>query len=220
MGAALAAVGTLGVLGGIADMLGIGLLLLGGQWVGLGGGTRELHVLATAGIHWAPNRHLLGMVVGAAVLAGLGVAAYHLIRRHRRARGKETVGGGKHAWRQLIGFVRRPRRASTLMLASAGTTFVLAFAFAVVVRAVAGAMAPSIAALMVVYLIGAAVASAVHIPAIAGPTEIALTGALVASGVAAGPALLSVVLFRGLTFWAPVPVGIFAVRTLRRRGAL
>ncbi|MDX6285835.1 MAG: hypothetical protein QOG53_1320 [Frankiales bacterium] len=219
MGGALTAVGALGVLGGVADLLGTGLLLFGGHWIGLGGGTRELHVLAGAGMHWAPTKHLVTMGVAAAVLAGLATAAYVVIRRHRRARGKDTEVGA-HAWRHIAALARRPRRASTLLLASAGTTFVLAFAFAIVVQALVGTAAPSLAALMVVYLVGAAAASAVHIPAIAGPTEIALTAALVASGVAAGPALVSVLLFRGLTFWAPVPVGLFAVRALRRRGAL
>jgi uncharacterized membrane protein YbhN (UPF0104 family) len=219
MGAALTAVGALGVLGGVADLLGTGLLLFGGQWVGLGGGTRELHLLATAGMHWAPTQHLFAMAAGAVALSGLGVAVYYLVRRRRHSRGQETA-AGTHAWQHIGCLVRRPRRASALMLASAGTTFVLAFGFALVVRAVVGGAAPSLAALMVVYLIGAAASSAVHIPTIAGPTEIALTGALVISGVAAGPALVSVLLFRGLTYWAPVPIGFVAVRALRRRGAL
>jgi uncharacterized membrane protein YbhN (UPF0104 family) len=170
-------------------------------------------------MHWAPSRHLFGMVVGMAVLVGVGVAVCHLVRAHRRAGGRDGSGAA-HAWRHLVSLARRPGRTSTLLLASAGTTFVLAFAFGIVVQAVVGAAAPSLAALVVVYLIGAAAASAFHVPAIAGPTEIALTAALVASGVSAGPALVSVLLFRGLTFWAPLPVGVFAVRALRRRGAL
>jgi uncharacterized membrane protein YbhN (UPF0104 family) len=223
MGAALAAVGTLGVLGAVADLLGAGLLLLGGASVDLGGGTQELGVLAAAGMRWAPVSHLTGAAVAAIALLAAGGAAYFIGRRRRRNRAAGAGAGpgrGAHAMRQLAELVRRPDRISTLLVASAGTTFVLAFAFAVVVRAVAGAAAPSLAALLVVYLVGAAAASAVHVPAVAGPAEIALTAALVASGVGAGPALVSVLVFRGITYWAPVPVGVLAVRSLRRRGAL
>jgi uncharacterized membrane protein YbhN (UPF0104 family) len=204
----------------MADLLGTGVLLFGGHWVGLGGGTRELQVLSTVGMQWAPSRHLLSVALPAVLAGGLGAAVILVIRRRRRVHGAEAAVAGRHAWAQIAALVRRPRRASTLLLASAGTTFVLAFAFAIVVLAFAGGAAPSLAALMVIYLIGAAAASAVHVPAIAGPTEIALTAALVASGVHAGPALVSVLVFRGLTFWAPVPVGIVALRALRRRGAL
>jgi uncharacterized membrane protein YbhN (UPF0104 family) len=106
------------------------------------------------------------------------------------------------------------------MLSSAGTTFVLAVAFAVVVRTIVGGATLPVAALLVAYLVGAAAASAAHVPAIAGSTEIALTAALVASGLPAGPSLAAVLVFRGLTFWAPLPAGLVAVRSLRRRGAL
>jgi uncharacterized membrane protein YbhN (UPF0104 family) len=218
MGAALATIGVLGVLGALADLLGAGVLVLGGPWLGLGGGTRELHVLAGAGMRWAPTRHVVAIAIGVAVLGGLGLLLYRLT--HQRRRGGDGVLAGAHAWRHLVGLARRPGRVSVLLSASAGTTFVLALAFAVVVRIVVGAGAPPLAALAVVYLVGAAAASAIHLPAIAGPTEIALTGALVASGVSAGTALVCVLLFRGLTFWAPVPLGVWALRTLRRRGAL
>jgi uncharacterized membrane protein YbhN (UPF0104 family) len=217
--AAFAAVGALGVLGGVADLVGTGLLLLGGRWVGLGGGTHELHLLATGGMRWAPGQHLVAIAVFAGVLGGSVAAGYQFVRWRRRVRGKQ-VGSLADAWRHLAALARRPRRTSTLLLASAGTTFVLALAFAIVVSAVAGVSAPPMAALVVIYVIAAATAAAVHIPAIAGPTELALTAALVASGVATGPALVSVLLFRGLTFWAPVPVGMVAIRLLRRRGAL
>ncbi|MGW2308405.1 lysylphosphatidylglycerol synthase domain-containing protein, partial [Actinomadura luteofluorescens] len=58
--------------------------------------------------------------------------------------------------------------------------------------------------------------SAVPTPGGVGSTEAALVAALAALGVAAGPALHAVLLFRAVTFWAPVPLGILACRTLRR----
>ena len=49
-----------------------------------------------------------------------------------------------------------------------------------------------------------------------GSTEAALVAALAAGGVPPGPALQAVLVFRAVTFWAPVPVGLLACRTLRR----
>ncbi|MFC7563413.1 lysylphosphatidylglycerol synthase domain-containing protein [Actinomadura namibiensis] len=66
------------------------------------------------------------------------------------------------------------------------------------------------------YLVGAAAAAAVPSPGGVGSTEAALTGALIALGVTAAPALQTVLLFRAITFWAPVPIGLLTSRTLRR----
>jgi uncharacterized membrane protein YbhN (UPF0104 family) len=150
----------------------------------------------------------------------LGVAVYYVAGMRRRS-GNATAPDVGPAWRHLGELVKQPARVATLVLASGGTTLVLALGFALIVRAVVtGGPVPSPAALMIAYLVGAAAASAVHVPAIAGPAELALTGALVASGVSAGQAIVAVLLFRGITFWAPVPVGLVALRWLRRRGAL
>jgi uncharacterized membrane protein YbhN (UPF0104 family) len=180
---------------------------------------RELGVLAHAGTHWAPVSHPTSAAWAAIAVSAITAATY-LVARARRGRRPAEIAGHLHALRQLADLVRRPGRVTTLVLASAGTTFVLAAAFALIVLAVVGTAAPSVAALMVVYLVGAAAGSAAHLPAVTGSTEIALTAALVASGVPAGAALGSVLLFRGLTYWAPLPAGILALRTLRRRGAL
>jgi uncharacterized membrane protein YbhN (UPF0104 family) len=150
----------------------------------------------------------------------LGVAVYYLASGWRPT-GNVAAPGIGSAWRHVLELVKQPARVATLVFASGGTTLVLALGFALIVRAVVtGGAVPSPAALMIAYLVGAAAASAVHVPAIAGPAELALTGALVASGVSAGQAIVAVLLFRGITFWAPVPVGLFALRWLRRRGAL
>jgi uncharacterized membrane protein YbhN (UPF0104 family) len=215
LGAALTAIGTLGVLGAVADLAATALVVVAGRWVGLGGGPRELHLLATRGMHLTGAARLVGPVVAVLVVATVGTAAIRWVRRRRT----RPAGPGS-AWRHLAALVRQPRRTSVLMLSSAGTTVVLAVAFAVVVRTIVGGATLPVAALLVAYLVGAAAASAAHVPAIAGSTEIALTGALVASGLPAGPSLAAVLVFRGLTFWAPLPVGLVALRSLRRHGAL
>ncbi|KAB2375390.1 lysylphosphatidylglycerol synthase domain-containing protein, partial [Actinomadura montaniterrae] len=71
-------------------------------------------------------------------------------------------------------------------------------------------------ALLAAYLAGATAGAAVPVPGGIGSTEAALVAALAAGGIAPGPALHAVLVFRAVTFWAPVPVGVLACRTLRR----
>jgi uncharacterized membrane protein YbhN (UPF0104 family) len=214
------AIGTLGLLGALVDMLTTCLLILTGGWVGLGGGRAELQRLAATGVHWFPGRLPAPAMSATFGLGALAIAIWYIARRRRRF-GRAPALRADQAGRHFVELVKQPARAATLLFASGGTTLVLALGFTLVVSAVTtGGAVPSPAALMVAYLVGAAAATAVHLPAIAGPAEVALTGALVASGVPAGQAMVSVLLFRGLTFWAPVPVGLIALRWLRNRGAL
>ena len=50
--------------------------------------------------------------------------------------------------------------------------------------------------------------------------EAALVAVLVTTGLPAGAALSAVLLFRAVTFWAPVPVGLLLAPGLRRCRAL
>ncbi|MEU9023317.1 lysylphosphatidylglycerol synthase domain-containing protein [Actinomadura sp. NPDC048394] len=125
------------------------------------------------------------------------------------------------ARRAAAGFAelrRRPRDLAVTLAASAGGTLVLGAAFAVSALAVPGTGAgPADApALLAAYLAGATAGAAVPVPGGIGSTEAALVAALAAGGVAPGPALHAVLVFRAVTFWAPVPVGVLACRTLRR----
>jgi len=70
------------------------------------------------------------------------------------------------------------------------------------------------------YLVGAGAATAVPVPAGLGSTEAALVAALVAARIAPGDAVGAVLIFRVVTFWAPVPIGVLAARSLRRKRAL
>ncbi|HEU5026856.1 MAG TPA: lysylphosphatidylglycerol synthase domain-containing protein [Spirillospora sp.] len=125
------------------------------------------------------------------------------------------------AGRAAAGFAelrRRPRDLAVTLAASAAGTLVLGAAFAVGALAVPGTGAgPADApALLAAYLAGATAGAAVPVPGGIGSTEAALVAALAAAGVAPGPALHAVLVFRAVTFWAPVPVGVPACRTLRR----
>lgn len=78
----------------------------------------------------------------------------------------------------------------------------------------------TLSAVAVVYLAGAAVASAAPTPGGLGAVEIALSTGLTASGMGSAAAVSSVLLFRVATFWAPVPLGWVALHVLQRKGVL
>jgi glycosyltransferase 2 family protein len=76
------------------------------------------------------------------------------------------------------------------------------------------------AAVAVIYLAGAAIASAAPTPGGLGAVEVALSTGLAAAGMASAAAISAVLLFRLLTFWLPVPFGWAALHWLQRRDAL
>lgn len=201
---AAVAVAVLQVAGVPADLLLLGAVLAAGGGNGPMLDALGEHASRAAGL--VPPVPLLiagGVLLPAAVLWG------------RRAARSPAVG---RAAAGFAGLCRRPRDLAVTLAASAGTTFALAIAFALSVLAVPGTAAgPGDALpLLAAYLVGAAAGGAVPLPGGVGPTETALVAALAALGVEAGPALQAVLLFRAVTFWAPVPVGLLACRTLRR----
>jgi glycosyltransferase 2 family protein len=82
-----------------------------------------------------------------------------------------------------------------------------------------GGSAP-IASVAVVYLTGSALGSLVPTPGGLGAVEAALSAGLTAAGLPGAAAVSSVLLFRLLTFWLPVPAGWAALKYLERRQAL
>ena len=78
----------------------------------------------------------------------------------------------------------------------------------------------SIASVAVVYLTGSALGSAAPTPGGLGAVEVALSAGLTAAGLGNATAISSVLLFRLLTFWLPVPVGWAAFNYLQRKQAL
>lgn len=112
---------------------------------------------------------------------------------------------------------RRPKDLVVTLLTCALTTLVLGIAFALSVLAVPGAAGPAaLPTLLACYFVGSSAGSAIPIPAGIGTTEAALVTALAGAGVGAGDGLEAVILFRAITFWTPVPIGLFAARRLRR----
>lgn len=75
----------------------------------------------------------------------------------------------------------------------------------------------SVAGVAVVYLAGAAVASAAPTPGGLGAVEVALSTGLTAAGMSGTAAISAVLLFRLSTFWLPVPAGWLALQYLQRR---
>ncbi|TDB90858.1 hypothetical protein E1266_27460 [Actinomadura sp. 7K534] len=178
--------------------------------VGSGGGDGRIvdalgrHAAAVAGsVPPVPLAIAAGVLLAAAVPCG------------RRAARSAAAG---RAVEGLTDLCRRPRALLVVLAGSAATTFTLGLAFALSVLAVPGTAAgPSdLLVLVAAYLVAAAAGSAVPAPGGIGSTEAALVAALIALGITAGPALHAVLLFRAVTFWAPVPLGLLAFRTLRR----
>lgn len=72
----------------------------------------------------------------------------------------------------------------------------------------------------VVYLVGATAAEVVPTPAGLGTVDAALIAGLVTTGVSGGATLAAVIVYRLLSFWAPIIPGLVASALLRRRLAL
>jgi uncharacterized membrane protein YbhN (UPF0104 family) len=111
------------------------------------------------------------------------------------------------------GLVRRPRDLLVLLASSLAVALTLGLAFGLSVLAVPGAAKPEhLGALFGAYIVGSAAGSAIPVPGGVGTAEAAFIAALIAVGIAAAPAFQAVMLFRAITFWAPVPIGILAVK--------
>lgn len=146
--------------------------------------------------------------------AGAVAVVLALAIRPVRRRAWRMVGEVAIAIRALC---RRPRDLMVTLLTCAGTTMTLSAAFAISVLAVPGAARPAAApALVACYFIGTTAGGAVPIPAGIGTTEAAMIAALSGAEVDPGAAVAAVLLFRLITFWTPVPVGLVAARALRR----
>jgi undecaprenyl-diphosphatase len=130
-------------------------------------------------------------------------------------RAKAPIG---EAGRGLLGALRSPARAAALFGGSAGTTAFYALALAACVEAFGGHL--SVVKVVAVYLGGAAIAGVAPTPGGLGAMEAALVAGLTALGEDPGTAIAAVLGFRLLTFWLPTLPGFFALRSLRREGAV
>ncbi|MGI8332430.1 lysylphosphatidylglycerol synthase transmembrane domain-containing protein [Actinomadura scrupuli] len=212
---AIAGVTALHAATALGDLL-LFLAVLGvGQWTGAGG-TRVLTELGAHTARTAGRLPLPWMLVSAGAVAALVLFAWW----RRRGQGGRLLAALGQTVTALAELRRRPRDLLVTVTATAATTLVLSLAFAMSVLAVPGASAPgAMLTLLAAYFIGAAAGSVLPVPAAIGSTEAALVAALGGAEVSAGHALQAVVLFRVVTYWAPVPVGLYAARVLRRSRA-
>jgi len=132
------------------------------------------------------------------------------LRRRRLLMGLRDAGG------HLSLLFRQPGRLAAMALSSMGTTAVLSLGFAVTVNALSDTrQVPPVGALIVVYLVASAIGGATPLPAFVGVTEAALVAGLTFLHVPMLTAVVATVVFRGIAFWAPVPLGVAAARRLR-----
>jgi uncharacterized membrane protein YbhN (UPF0104 family) len=218
---ALGAVAGLSLFGGVADALAFVALLLLRAPLGLQGFGSELQALGVR-LHQLTAPFVDPPWRIGALAAGLAVLSWLLCRSTRAGRRWPRIADAmEQAGRRATGLMRRPGDLAMLLASSAGTTIVQASALALSVAAVAGSSpAHDLGGLLAGYMVAAAVAGAVPVPAGLGSTEAALVGAVVLAHVSLAHAISAVLLFRLMTFWAPVPVGLLVAPRLRRAGAL
>lgn len=158
-------------------------------------------------------------VVVVLLVLGIGLAVVHYRRSGTwTATMQRLLIGLRAARTELIGVVAEPRRGVRLMGGSIVVTLAQIGALAVSVAAFGGDTDP--VTITFVYLAGAAIAAAAPTPGGLGALEAALVSGLTLFGVAAGPAVAGVLLYRLMTFWLPIMPGAVAVRHLRRTNRL
>jgi undecaprenyl-diphosphatase len=151
------------------------------------------------------------LVAVSVLLAVAGLVVWTPVGRRLRAPLRRGVG-------QLGGALRSPRRGAALLGGAVGTTAAYALALAACLEAFGGGL--SVVQVTAVYLGGAAISGVAPTPGGLGAMEAALVAGLTSLGEDSGSAVAAVLGFRLLTFWLPTVPGFFALRALRREGAV
>jgi glycosyltransferase 2 family protein len=161
-----------------------------------------------------PPRWAWFVLLGLVVIAGV-VLAVPAGRRVLRARLSPMFG---QVLPRLLEVAQQPGKLAR----GIGGTLLLSLSYILCLAACVAAFGRSvpIAKIGVVYLTGSAIGSIVPTPGGLGAVEAALTAGLTAAGVPGPVAVSSVLLFRLLTFWLPVPIGWTALNYLERKQAL
>ena len=151
-------------------------------------------------------------VLAGVVAVALGVLAFPAGRRRLRARVAPTL---SQVLPRLLQLAQQPRKLAR----GVGGALLLSGSYIlclyVCVRALGGSI--PVASVAVVYLSGSALGSVVPTPGGLGAVETALSAGLTATGLHGTAAVSSVLLFRLLTFWLPVPAGWAALKFLERK---
>jgi uncharacterized membrane protein YbhN (UPF0104 family) len=151
-------------------------------------------------------------VLAGLVAVALGVFALPAGRRLLRARVSPTLG---QVLPRLLEVAQQPRKLAE----GIGGTLLLSASYILCLAACVAAFGRSVpfASIAVVYLTGSAIGSVLPTPGGLGGVEAALTAGLTAAGLPGAVAVSSVLLFRLLTFWFPVPVGWVTLSYLERK---
>jgi uncharacterized membrane protein YbhN (UPF0104 family)/tRNA A-37 threonylcarbamoyl transferase component Bud32 len=171
----------------------------------------------TGAVHHASFRPPVWVYIALGALAAAALVALSLPGGRRLARSRLAPALGQVIPR-LLDISQQPAKLAEGIGGALVVTFGYILCLAASVLAVGGhAALPSIA---VVFLTGNALGSAVPTPGGLGAVEAALTAGLTAAGLPGAEAVSSVLLFRLVTFWLPVPVGWAAINYLQRQNAL
>jgi len=154
------------------------------------------------------------LAILAVILAVIGIVLAS--RPGRRFASGTLVPGLRSAAASLSRVAQNPGKMTMLVGGSALITLAYIGAFAASVEAFGGG--PGFVVLGAVYLGTATVAAATPTPGGVGGFEAAAIVGLTGVGMANGPAVSAVVVYRLATYWLPVPPGWLAWRVLQRRG--
>jgi glycosyltransferase 2 family protein len=197
--AGAAAVGVNSLVGAVVHLI---LIVIFFTWSGSGLGKA---------FHLPSSSKLLAILAVIAAIAGLVLAT----RRGRRFASGKLVPGLRSAAISLQRVAQSPGKMTMLFGGSALITLAYIGAFAASIEAFGGG--PGIALIGAVYLGAAALAAAAPSPGGLGALEAALVAGLTGVGMAAGPAVSAVLLYRLATYWLPIAPGWLSWRVLQRR---
>ena len=124
----------------------------------------------------------------------------------------------RQVWPRLVWIMSNPLRLAL----GVGGTFLLSLSYVLSFSASLWAFGYTLpfSVLAITYLASNTVGSVVPSPGGIGPVEIALTAGLVTAGIPSGVALSAAIVYRLVTFWAPIPVGWLSLQRLQRAGDL
>jgi glycosyltransferase 2 family protein len=162
-----------------------------------------------------PDAKTTALVVGGLILiSGLLM----LLPIGRRLLTRYLVPALKAGISSVVTIARTPSKLFALFAGSAIVT--VSYTVAMLASLAAFGADVSVVTAAVVYLAGAAVATAAPTPGGIGATEAALVAGYTTVGVDASTAFAAVLLFRLVTFWLPILPGWLALVRLQRSGKL
>lgn len=159
-----------------------------------------------------PSARAVAVVVG--LLGAVALLAAPLVRAHGARLHQEA----RRVWPPVRAVLADPRRCAAGLGGAALITASLVGCLWASVRATGGHL--GLLDVLVVLLAGSVLGSVAPTPGGVGGVEVVMAASLVTAGVAPAVAAAAVLLYRVLTFWAPVPLGLLLLAELRRRRRL